>query len=112
MSRAIDRLAAAHDQQVERLQDFHREQRQEWHAERETLLDRHDRERAEWSRERRELLNRIKPESAQVADEALIALTGQTLRPLPYDDDDAYQQDRETREQLAARLMDEELNAR
>ena len=65
----------------------------------------HERERREWHRERSELLNRIKPETAQYIPPE----DPTPADPLPFDDDDAYWADRETREELAERLMAEEM---
>lgn len=71
--------------------------------------ERFTKERREWDLERGRLLNRIKPETKQYVP-LTVADVPEMPVPLPYDDDDAYWEDRESREQLAARLMQEELD--
>lgn len=95
-------LVNAHGQHVDRLAGHHQTQRMD-------LLDRHGRERDAWQRERSELLNRIKPETAQyVADPTLTAPALRVLATSPETGDAEW----ETREQMADRLLAEELNGR
>lgn len=71
-----------------------------------------DRERGQWARERQLLLNRIDPATAQaVADPLITVATPGFRKAVSIDDDDAYWESRESREQLAERLMQEELGA-
>lgn len=73
------------------------------------LHDEHQRERDLWFRERQILLNRIKPETAHfVAD----PMPAQAPPRVSFDNDEDYWRATETTEELAERLMREELAAR
>ena len=107
-ARAAERLARLHAQQLESLQAFQREDKQRWEQQQADLLDRFNAEREAWERERGALLNRIKPETAQYVpgDEPEPASV-----PL-FDNDEEWWAQRESREELADRLMEEELSGR
>jgi hypothetical protein len=110
-ARSLERLTELHDQRIDRLVAFQREDREEWTAERRGIYGNFSTERLAWERERGELLNRIKPETKQYVP-VRMGDTPSMPAPLPYDDDEAFQQELESREQLAERLAMEELNGR
>jgi hypothetical protein len=110
-ARSLERLTALHDQRIDRLVGFQREDRDTWAAERRGLLANFTTERLAWERERGELLNRIKPETRQYVP-VRVGDTPAMPLPLPYDDDEAFQQELESREALAERLAQEELSGR
>jgi hypothetical protein len=105
---ALTHLTDLNAQNIDRLQNFQRVDRDEWARERGDLYAEFTRERERWEIERGTLLNRIKPETAQHVSQAA---NGETHMPppIPYDDDDAFQVELETREELAKRLADLEL---
>jgi hypothetical protein len=90
---------------------FQRDDRETWAAERRGIYANFTTERLAWERERGELLNRIKPETKQYVP-VRMGDTPEMPAPLPYDDDEAFQQELESREVLAERLAREELNGR
>jgi hypothetical protein len=110
-ARSLEHLTALHDQRIDRLVAFQQEDRDRWAAERNDLHAGFTGERLAWERERGNLLNRIKPETKQWVPQR-IEETPTMLQPVPYDDDDAFQAEQESREQLANRLAREELNGR
>lgn len=69
-------------------------------------------EREAWARERQLLLNRIDPSTAQAVADPTLQPGKAFVSAVPYDDDEAYWQSRESREELADRLMAEELEER
>jgi hypothetical protein len=110
-ARSLERLTALHDQRIDRLVSFQREDRETWAAERRGLHANFTTERLGWERERGTLLNRIKPETRQYVP---LAPADKPEMPLPvaYDDDEAFQTELESREELAKRLAMEEVNGR
>lgn len=110
-ARSLERLTALHDQRLDRLVAFQQEDRDRWAAERRGVYAQFGTERLAWERERGNLLNRIKPETAQWVPQR-VDETPTMLQPVPYDDDAAFNQEMESRESLAERLAEEELNGR
>jgi hypothetical protein len=110
-ARSLERLTALHDSRIDRLVSFQRDDRETWAAERRGLQANFTTERLGWERERGTLLNRIKPETRQYVPLAP-GDTPEMPLPVAYDDDEAFQTELESREELAKRLAMEEVNGR
>lgn len=104
---SLERLTELHDARTDRLVSFQRDDREEWAKERRGLNAAFGTERLAWERERGTLLNRIKPETRQYVPLAPGDAPEMPL-PVPYDDDEAFQTELESREQLAQRMAQEE----
>ena len=110
-ARSLERRDSLHARHIDSLQRFQDQDRDKWAQERRALLADFATERQAWERERGTLLNRIKPETRQYVP-LTPGDTPQMPLPVPYDDDDAFQSELESREALAERLAREELNGR
>lgn len=109
-ARALERLTALHDARIDRLVGYQQADKERWEAERRGLLANFGTERLAWERERGVLLNRIKPETRQYVP-IHVGDVPSMPAPLPYDDDDAFWrevEERESKEEMAERLMAEE----
>jgi hypothetical protein len=109
--RALEHRDRLHAKHISDLQVFQDADRDKWAAERRGMLAQSGTERLAWERERGTLLNRIKPETRQYVP-LTPGDTPQMPLAVPYDDDEAFQAEVESREALAERLGRQELQER